>query len=102
MPTLTVLLASGISWGCSPTHPDAKVRRRSIQLQRNALQRAAWLGCRSMLFVPGAIIIPWDPSYPPVRTRRPSIGPARALPNWRIPPKTSAWNCAWKTSGTVC
>jgi len=59
-------LASGMSWGCSPTHPDAEVRRRSIQLHRDALQRAAWLGCRSMLFVPGAILIPWDSSYPAV------------------------------------
>ena len=60
-------LASGMSWGCSPTHPDAAVRRRSIVLHRDALQRAAWLGCRTMLFVPGAVMIPWDPSYAPVR-----------------------------------
>jgi L-ribulose-5-phosphate 3-epimerase len=59
-------LASGMSWGCSPTHPNEQVRRKSIQLHREALERAAWLGCRSLLFVPGAIIIPWDGSYPPV------------------------------------
>jgi L-ribulose-5-phosphate 3-epimerase len=60
-------LASGMSWGCSPTHPDAAVRRKSIALHRDALQRAAWLGCRAMLFVPGAVMVPWDPSYAPVR-----------------------------------
>ncbi|MEI7435178.1 MAG: sugar phosphate isomerase/epimerase family protein [bacterium] len=60
-------LASGMSWGCSPTHPDVAVRRKSIALHRDALQRAAWLGCRAMLFVPGAVIIPWDSSYAPVR-----------------------------------
>ncbi len=60
-------LASGMSWGCSPTHPDAAVRRRSVQLHKDALQRAAWLGCKAMLFVPGAVIIPWDPAYSPVR-----------------------------------
>ena len=57
-------LASGMTWGCCPSHPDPAVRRKSIQLHKDALQRAAWLGCKSMLFVPGAIIIPWDPSYP--------------------------------------
>lgn len=60
-------LASGMSWGCSPTHPDAAIRRKSINLHRNALQRAAWLGCKTMLFVPGAVMIPWDASYAPVR-----------------------------------
>jgi hexulose-6-phosphate isomerase len=59
-------LACGITWGCSPTHPDESVRRKSIELQRAALQRCAWLGCSSMLFIPGAITIPWDPSYPHV------------------------------------
>ncbi len=60
-------LASGMSWGCSPTHPDAAVRRQSIDLHKAALQRAAWLGCKAMLFVPGAVVIPWDASYKPVR-----------------------------------
>lgn len=63
-------LASGMSWSCSPTHPDPAVRRRAIEEHRAALQRAAWLGCRTMLFVPGAVCIPWDPSYPPVRYDR--------------------------------
>ncbi len=60
-------LASGMSWGCSPTHPDAAVRRKSIAAHKAALQRAAWLGCKAMLFVPGAVMIPWEPSYGPVR-----------------------------------
>lgn len=60
-------LASGMSWGCSPTHPDASIRSQAIDQHRRALQRAAWLGAKAMLFVPGAIMIPWDASYPPVR-----------------------------------
>lgn len=60
-------LASGMSWGCSPTHDDPAVRRRAIELHKQALQRAAWLGCQDMLFVPGAVIIPWEPAYKPVR-----------------------------------
>jgi L-ribulose-5-phosphate 3-epimerase len=59
-------LASGMSWGCSPTDPDPAVRKKAIELHRAALERAAWLGCSSMLFVPGAVKIPWDPGFGPV------------------------------------
>ena len=59
-------IASGMSWVCCPTHPDPKVRRDSIALHKAALQRCAWLGCSSMLFVPGAVRIPWDTSFAPV------------------------------------
>jgi L-ribulose-5-phosphate 3-epimerase len=53
-----------ITWGCSPSHPDPAVRQKAVQLHEAALQRVAWLGCTSMLFVPGAVAIPWDASYP--------------------------------------
>ena len=59
--------AAGFAWVCSPTHADAAVRQKSIALHSAALQRAAWLGCQSMLYVPGAVRIPWDNNYPPVR-----------------------------------
>ena len=48
-------VAAGLSWGCSPTDNDEGTRRKSIQLHADALQRAAWLGVKSMLMVPGAI-----------------------------------------------
>jgi L-ribulose-5-phosphate 3-epimerase len=60
-------LASGMTWAASPTHPDESIRRRAIDLHRDALQRAAWLGAEALLFVPGAVRIPWDAGYPPVR-----------------------------------
>jgi hexulose-6-phosphate isomerase len=56
-------IASGMTWGCSPSHPDPKIRRRAVELNEAALLRVAWLGCRSMLFIPGAVSIPWDSSY---------------------------------------
>jgi L-ribulose-5-phosphate 3-epimerase len=59
-------LASGMSWGLSPTHVDPEIRKKGITAHAQALQRAAWLGCRAMLFVPGAVKIPWDANYPPV------------------------------------
>jgi L-ribulose-5-phosphate 3-epimerase len=60
-------LAAGLTWGCSPTDNDPAVRQRSIEIHAAALQRAAWLGCKSMLYVPGAVRVPWDTGYGPVR-----------------------------------
>jgi len=60
-------LAAGLSWGCSPTDPNETTRKKSIQLHADALQRAAWLGVKSMLMVPGAVTIPWEPTYGPVK-----------------------------------
>ncbi|MBO7532917.1 MAG: sugar phosphate isomerase/epimerase [Victivallales bacterium] len=59
-------VASGMSWGCCPTSLDANTRKKAIELHKGALQRVAWLGCKSLLFVPGAIVIPWEPSFKPV------------------------------------
>jgi len=59
-------LASGMSWANSPTHRDADVRKRGVALHHDALLRAKWLGCQAMLFVPGAVKIPWDSNYLPV------------------------------------
>jgi hexulose-6-phosphate isomerase len=60
-------LACGISWAVSPTSADPAVRAKAIALHGAALQRAAWLGADSMLMVPGAVMIPWDASYGPVK-----------------------------------
>ena len=59
-------VASGMSWAVSPTHIDPEVRKRSIVLHTDAMQRAAWLGAEAMLFVPGAVKIPWNAEYQPV------------------------------------
>jgi hexulose-6-phosphate isomerase len=59
-------VASGMSWAVSPTHNDPEIRKRSIALHTDALQRAAWLGVDAMLFVPGAVKIPWNTDYKPV------------------------------------
>jgi L-ribulose-5-phosphate 3-epimerase len=55
-------LASGMSWGVNPTSEDPKVRQKAIELHADALQRAAWLGCQAMLFVPGVVVSPIAPS----------------------------------------
>jgi hexulose-6-phosphate isomerase len=63
-------VAAGITWGLSPTDPDEKTRERAIAAHAAALQRAAWLGAKAMLMVPGAVAIPWEPDHKPVRYDR--------------------------------
>jgi L-ribulose-5-phosphate 3-epimerase len=58
---ITETLASGMCWEVNPTNEDPAVRQRAIQLHANALQRAAWLGCQAMLFVPGVVKSPISP-----------------------------------------
>lgn len=60
-------IASGMSWSCSPTDNDPAVREKAIEQNKRALERVAWLGCTGYLFVPGAIMIPWNKNYKPVR-----------------------------------
>ncbi len=59
-------LASGMTWGSSPTDLNPDVRAKAIEQHQKALQVAAWLGAKAFLMVPGAVKIAWDPSYGPV------------------------------------
>ena len=54
-------LASGMSWGFNPASDDPAIRRKAVELHAAALQRAAWLGCKAMLFVPGVVKSPLCP-----------------------------------------
>lgn len=63
-------VAAGITWGLSPTDPDERVRERSIAAHASAIERAAWLGAKAMLMVPGAVTIPWELNHQHVRYDR--------------------------------
>jgi L-ribulose-5-phosphate 3-epimerase len=65
-------VASGESWGKSPTSNDAAVRKTIIEFTKKALQVTKWLGTDAYLFVPGAVdvfflpdaeVIPYDVCY---------------------------------------
>ena len=65
-------VASGESWGCSPTDDDPAVRARIVDFTKRALQVAQWLGVDAYLFVPGAVdvfflenspVVPYDVCY---------------------------------------
>ena len=54
-------LASGMTWGCNPVSNDPDTRRRAVELNAKALERASWLGCEAYLFVPGVVTSPIVP-----------------------------------------
>ena len=65
-------VASGESWGCSPTDDDPAVRSRIVEFTKQALQVTKWLGTDAYLFVPGAVdvfflenspVVPYDVCY---------------------------------------
>ncbi len=65
-------VASGESWGCSPTDDDPAVRSKIVEFTKEALQVAKWLGTDAYLFVPGAVdvffledsaVVPYDVCY---------------------------------------
>jgi hexulose-6-phosphate isomerase len=65
-------VASGESWGCSPTDDDPAVRGKIIEFTKQALQVTKWLGTDAYLFVPGAVdvffledspVVPYDVCY---------------------------------------
>ena len=65
-------VASGESWGCSPTDDDPAVRSKIVEFTKKALQVTKWLGTDAYLFVPGAVdiffledspVVPYDVCY---------------------------------------
>ena len=65
-------VASGESWGCSPTSSDEKVRETILDFTQKALQVTQWLGTDAYLFVPGGVdvfflpeaeVVPYDVCY---------------------------------------
>ncbi len=65
-------VASGESWGSSPSDDDPAVRDRIVDFTKKALQVTRWLGTDAYLFVPGAVdvfflekspVVPYDVCY---------------------------------------
>ena len=54
-------IATGMSWGVSPTSNDRSIREKSIKLHQDALKVASFLDCKALLFVPGIVKSPISP-----------------------------------------
>lgn len=59
-------MASGFYWGCSLGSPDEAERNKAIAFTEKYLQAASWLGAETILLVPGAVDVGWDPGRPVV------------------------------------
>ena len=54
-------IATGVSWGVSPTSDDESIRKHSISLHQDAIKVASHLDCKALLFVPGVVKSPISP-----------------------------------------
>ena len=54
-------IATGMSWGISPTSDDVEVRKNSIKLHQDAIRVSSYLDCKALLFVPGVVKSPISP-----------------------------------------
>jgi len=54
-------IATGMSWGVSPTSDDESIRKQSISLHQDAIKVASYLECKAILFVPGVVKSPISP-----------------------------------------
>jgi hexulose-6-phosphate isomerase len=57
-------LASGNYWGCPLSSADPAQRKAAVAFTRSYIQAAQWLGVKTILVVPGAVDVGWDPSVP--------------------------------------
>lgn len=58
-------LAAGLAWGVSPTHPDAAVREQATSNSKKQIEIAAWLGCKTILYIPGMVSACFVGNFPP-------------------------------------
>jgi hexulose-6-phosphate isomerase len=60
-------LCSSVAWSVCPTSENSSDREKAVELYRRMIQISRWLGVDSILVVPGAVQIPWDKKFKPVR-----------------------------------
>jgi len=57
-------MISGNYWGCSLSSADADQRKAAVKFTRKYIEVAHWLGVPTILVVPGAVDVGWDPAVP--------------------------------------
>ena len=59
-------LASGFYWGCSLSADDEAERARAVEFGKKYSQIANWIGAETILVIPGATRVAWEPDRPVV------------------------------------
>lgn len=54
-------VATGLYWRYSPTASEAGIRAKALDVARRQLESAAALGAETILYLPGAVNVPWEP-----------------------------------------
>lgn len=62
--TAIATLATGNYWGCSLASAEPAQRQAAIEFTRKYITVAGWLGVKTILVVPGAVDVAWDPAVP--------------------------------------
>lgn len=57
-------MATGQYWGCPLSSADPAQRKAAVEFTRKYITAAHWLGVKTILVVPGAVDVAWDPSVP--------------------------------------
>lgn len=59
-------LASGFFWGCSLSSDDESERAQALEFGKKYIQIANWIGAETILVIPGATRVAWEPDRPVV------------------------------------
>ena len=63
-------LASGAGWGGALGAEDSEERKSAVAFMKQYLRIASWIGAETVLTVPGATRVAWDPSRPVIRYKK--------------------------------
>ena len=59
-------LASGFYWGCSLSADDEAERLQAVEFGKKYIRIANWIGAETILVIPGATRVAWEPDRPVV------------------------------------
>jgi hexulose-6-phosphate isomerase len=72
-------LASGYYWGCSLSADDEAERTQAVAFGKKYLQIANWIGAETILVIPGATRVAWEPDRPVVSYKNAWINSAKSI-----------------------
>ena len=61
-------VACGLYWQKNYTANNEEVRREAIEITKKQLEVASWLGCQSILVVPGSVGVDFEPDSESLNT----------------------------------
>ena len=72
-------LASGYYWGCSLSADDEAERCQAVAFGKKYLQIANWIGAETILVIPGATRVAWEPDRPVVSYKNAWINSTKSI-----------------------